>query len=198
MAELSSLGLDPEVLQDLLQNEATASTSDTNKGKQRALGERPSEYSKVAVLPLARDLIPSSAAKAAYELSDVDEQGEIVPRLRLWIEQTSVHDKIHGSEITDEAEISDNVDQSSSLRPRTVAHRWALLKTKGSFNGSMDEGNSASSEKIIAHSSPITHSRDNLLWDLRGLPVSKPSISWIFKDELDGTAEYVMSYPVVN
>ncbi|KAH8116989.1 SPX domain-containing protein [Phellopilus nigrolimitatus] len=89
--ELSSLGLSPSVLHSILQSNDAASSS-TNKGKQRAFGERPGELSsgEVSVEELSGSSIGKSSRPSTRAIYEVVHNGDrLEPRLRLWVGTTS-------------------------------------------------------------------------------------------------------------
>lgn len=184
MAELDSLGLSPEVLQNLLQKNEGAAHSEVSKGKQRALGERPLQLGDIIPAThatLVHESIPSSAAKVAYELHDTGEQGRLVPQLRLWIEQMDNRKDIPNSSVVDDPETSDDLESQPEAALTRVKSDRSLRKVEGFFQ----HDGVSSSEEIIALSSPIVQHREDLLWNLRleGHPTLKRSSSWIIEDE---------------
>ncbi|GJJ14953.1 hypothetical protein Clacol_009223 [Clathrus columnatus] len=178
VAELDSLGLSPDVLHELLQrNEAVGSQSDINKGKYRALGERPLKLTDIAFPALIHDPVSSSKAKVIYELSHAEEQGEVVPRLRLWIEETTVRGAVQG-DLETEGKVDRHSLKSPKFQPSSI-NTWETPERSHA---------EVSNEETIALSSPIVQHRDDLLWSLHEHPSLKRSSSWIIGNEFNDVA----------
>lgn len=145
--ELSHLGLDPAVLNQLLQpppgeHDAIPELHSISKGKHRAIGERPDSPSI-----FESDFHPH----AAYEL--MEEQNTIVPRLRLWVESShpAHHSRTDPSSHHSPTEPPDDSTSNSSEDPSALP-----LEREGIDDGTL----------VMASSAKYT-SRPNMLFALQ-------------------------------
>ena len=164
--ELSSLGLSPDVLHDLLKTgelEKTTNTSerpaDTISAKEED-SERAVEIGATRLTVESKPIRPSSPrSKAVYELIGAGDK--IEPRLRLWV----------GT-----ADLSDQIDESGSgsaqNSPTEEARVAIFLETdqecRSLFSDSSDRSHS-STEDLVALSKPIASKKPghSLLWTLQ-------------------------------
>jgi hypothetical protein len=197
--ELESLGLSPLILHELLKPDDPAGTTvepatssrRRSKGKERALGERPSDLDADSHSLLSVSLPPSvssgrsaSPARVVYELADGGKSGDIVPRLRLWVDNSEelVASSLPRGRIED---LDDSDDANSSSSPsRTMSQTALYIDTPSETDSPPAEAilgrqHGYTPEDIVIMSSPIaSHPRHNLLWSLQERNVDKIQNSW--------------------
>ncbi|KAF8592143.1 hypothetical protein K439DRAFT_1656201 [Ramaria rubella] len=187
VAELESLGLSPLVLQELLQEQDSYENSKRaifrqRKGKERASDETPAEleagFQRLLTVSLPAPLSHSSPAKAVYEFTDEGGSGDVVPRLRLWVEESgSPGSALLVAEDLDE---SDDADDSfvHSLSSSDESRSVLSVKTDSQPPEAISAQHGYADDDIVI-SSPVTpHPRHDLLWNLQGRPLLKSRDSW--------------------
>ncbi|KLO14694.1 hypothetical protein SCHPADRAFT_826021 [Schizopora paradoxa] len=168
--ELSSLGLSPAVLHDLLHS---CEQGDINgKGKERQVGERPDDGGLVAQISEAG---PSrQATKAVYEF--VEDGGRIEPRLRLWVSTASIED--------DAATASgSSVGAESDDDPRV-----AIFLDKPESKPPSPDSDNVRTEELLLVSKPVAQKGQSLVWSLqkKSGPIFGSGNAW---DSLVGAAD---------
>lgn len=131
MAELETLGLTPDVLQDLLRRGRASNSKECLLPDKE---ERTHPLLSIS-LPDSIDLSSHELSKVVYELGGENRSGEIVPRLRLWLRASSA---------SVEASSRDDVIALSPVcRPSPHDLLWnlqePLLKHKLSWSSLTDE-----------------------------------------------------------
>ncbi|EJD02279.1 uncharacterized protein FOMMEDRAFT_168777 [Fomitiporia mediterranea MF3/22] len=163
--ELTSLGLSPAVLQNILQKNDTASGS--AKGKQRAFGERPEEIVNVGDQDDGvADLSRPQTTKAIYEV--IHDGEHLQPRLRVWVGRQKDTDSGNRA--------GDNVDDSPRS-PASAARVTILLDAPESLSSSPVDAVASSQEinsdyvgnrELLLVAKPIVaRPRQSLIWTLQ-------------------------------
>ncbi|KIJ39266.1 hypothetical protein M422DRAFT_49674 [Sphaerobolus stellatus SS14] len=203
VAELEALGLTPDVLQDLLQRENVADGA--SKGKERAHGERSADANAEPLLSVSlpesvvtesRISLSSSPARVIYELEDVDHKGEIVPRLRLWLKETTLRlDAVKAKQGgLSSAKLEEIPDSDSDVGTEVGSED----RTSNTPNTPVMKAEKIAPDEVVAITPLASHSKRVLLWDLQERPSIRRASSWSEVSSDEGPVGWTINDDIVH